>query len=476
MKTRQLNLIIFIFLLFSLLPGKVFSLASPIDEEHWCNSFDSRSWSYDSSRSNVSWEDGKIILQSDEEGIYNSSGIAWMHEVRFSKHIYSLVLSGSYYIPSETDVKVFVSFDNGYKEYPLNWNEKFEPKENFNRIRLKVFLGTNNTNITPRVSEVCLNIRLQDRSENGLNRRDDIRVRELKQIKSVIDRYHKDFENYPVVLAMPREKEDQWRLLKNVLDSASYNYRKSYNWGFINQINGVDTEYQYGYLTGNSGIYYLLWVNLENQDSRYFEESWRGEILDVKCEPPVYCLSSKEQFSRDEFLRYFESQNGNTQIKGAGFIKTKESPKVWLQTNNHRFWLRTPEIFEKAGGKWENVVKTTSLEGIPLLKFIQHKNKSDIYLVTEAGLKRKLPNSQSISYYGEVSEIVYFEDDRVINLLPNNYLVKSKEKDEVYFLDEGIKRWISSQETFNKLGLDWREVTEIDARELDYYPEATPLF
>jgi len=475
MKARKFNLVIFVFLLFSLLPGKVFSLAAPIEEKYWCNSFDSR-WSYDYSRSNVSWENGEIILQSDENGRYTSSGVAWMHEVRFSKHIYSLLLSGSYYTSPETDVKVFVSFDNGYKEYPLKWNEKFEPKENFNRIRLKVFLGTNNTNVTPKVSEVCLKIQTQDRSENALNRRDDIRVRGLKQIRNVIDRYYKDFESYPIVLAMPREKEDQWRLLKNVLDSASYNYRKSYNWGFVNQVKGVDTEYKYGYLTGNSGFYYLLWVKLENLNSRHFEKSWKGEILDVKCEPPVYCLSSKKQFSRDEFLRYFEAQERNTQIRGTIFIKTKESPKVWLQINNHRFWLRTPEIFEKAGGKWENVKEVSSLEGISLLKFVQQKNKEDIYLVTETGLKRKLPNSQILSYYGKPSEIVYFEDSRIINVLPNNYLVKSKERNEVYFLDQGIKRWVASQETFKKLGFDWKEVVIIDARELDYYPEATPLF
>lgn len=474
---KAITILIIVFFITVLLPKAVFALAAPIEEKYWYGNFNS-SGSCDNSRSNVAWESGSnaMSLKRIDDDSFSSSGVCWTDEIGFGQDIYSLTLSGIYLNPSGTQVKVFAKFKDKNEEYPLSWGAVYEPKDAVRKFRLKIFLATANSNVSPNVSQVCLGVKLQDRSTEGMRNRDNSRVSELKRMKDVLERYYQDFNYYPIVGINERQKQRQWDLLKNILDSASLTYYENYNSGFINQPKGVDEDYQYGYLTGASGLYYLLWTKLENVDSEHFKDSWQGKILDVDCTPPVYCLYSKPALVAEPLLQYFGEQKETNGIQGAEFVKTENNPQVWLQLNNYRFWLRTPEIFEKAGGLWDKINLKASLAEIPLLKFVRQKDEPEVYLVTSSGLKRHLPNSQILYLYGQAEEIVALEDKKMIDLLPENYLIRGKGQDKVYFLDQKIKRWITSPETLEKMGFDWSEVVEIEAQELDYYPEGSPIF
>lgn len=472
-----MTILIIVFFITALLPKGVFALAVPIEEKLWCGDFNS-SGSCDSSRSNVAWESGSnaMSLKKMDDDSFSSSGVCWTGEIGFYQHIYSLNLSGAYYAPERTDVKVFARFEDTNQEYLLNWGAVYEPKDLVRKFRLKIFLASNNSAISPSVSRICLKVRLQDRSTEGMKNRDNSRVSELKRMKDVLERYYKDFNHYPVVDIKEKDKQRQWDLLKAVLDSVSLTYYENYASGFINQPKGVDEDYQYGYLTGGSGLYYLLWTRLEDVNSERFKDSWQGKILDVNCTPPVYCLYSKPAPVAEPLLQYFGEQKGTNGIQQAEFVKTKDNPQVWLKLSNYRFWLRTPEIFEKAGGLWDKINLKASLAEIPLLKFIKQKDKPEVYLITASGLKRHLPNARIFGLYGKSSDIVVLEDEKIIDLLPENYLIRGKGQTRVYFLDQKIKRWITSPETLEKMGFDWSEVVEIELRELDYYPEGSPIF
>ncbi len=473
MKIKILTIFVFITLL---LPGRLFAFSAPIEEKYWCGDFKS-SGSCDGSRSNVAWENGSAMsLKEKDDNTYPSSGVCWTGEIGFWQHIYSLNLSGVYYAPSGTDVKVFARFGNTNEEYPLSWGAVYEPKDPFTSFHLKIFLASSNQTISPNVSQICLKVRLQDRSADGIRNRDNSRVSELERTKEILKRYYKDFNRYPVVDVKPGEKQRQWDLLKNILSSASLNYYESYDHDFVDQPEGVSEDYQYGYLTGTSGIYYLLWTKLEDINSERFENSWTGKLLDVDCAPPTYCIYSKSDASSELLLKDFNDNQRTENIDGAEFIKIKDDPRVWLKIKNFRVWLRTPELFAQAGGLWDKVVTKNILTDIPLLKFIKHKDEQEIYLVDEKGLKRHMPNSQILGFYGQASDIVVFDDKIIINLLPDNHLIRGKGLPEVYFLDQQIKRWITSPEVFKKMDFNWSEVVEVDPREIDYYPEGTPMF
>lgn len=454
-------------------PGEVFSLAAPIEDAYWCNNF-GYSRSYDLDNSTVVWENGIISLR-EQQGEFSSSGVLWTGDIRFSQDIYSLVLSGLYFTPGQTSVMGFVRFDNDVKEYALAWNSVYEPEKAVRKLRLKIFLSTNDTSVSPTVDEICLSAKLQDRSERGIVNRDSKRVSDLKSMRNVIQKYYDDFGHYPVVNINKNNKEDQWRLLKDILESASASSRKNYTRGFKSQPIGVDSDYKYGYLTGGSGSYFLLWAQLEQNDSEHFEESWNDAVLDIDCSSPTYCICSKVNITPEPIIQYFEDSEEVNEIQGAEFIRQENDTRVYLKTGGYRVWLRTPKIFEKAGGLWNKVNIFTSKIADPLLKFVKKANESTVYLISNSGFKRAMLSEQMLGSYGQLSEVVTVDDD-VIDLLPENYLIRAKGDIKVYFLNQKIKRWITSPNVLERLGFDFSQVVEVDPAELDFYAEGNPIF
>jgi len=472
---KAITILIIGFFLIPLLPRAVLALATPIEQDYKCYNFSS-SRSCDMDYSIIDYEDNKIFLKKRADSTYPSSGVCWTREIRFRKEIYSIIPSALYYHPEGTEVMLSVSFEDEIEQYPLGWNTKYKPEGLHKKLRLKVFLFTNNQNVSPSVEQVCLSLELQDRSEAGIGKRDNTRVSELEKTQRVLNTYYDDLKNYPVVSANVSDKDRQWELFENILESASLNYRENYTRSFVDQPQGVDDEYKYGYLANNSGVYYILWTKLEDINSELFQDSWQGQVLGVNCAPPNYCIYSKSDYVADPLLQYFDQEKRINQIQGTEFIKIDNSPQVWLKTNNYRFWLRTPDIFTQAGGDWNNISLASSLGDIPLLKFIKKQDEPEVYLVTASGLKRHMPNSQILHYYGQVEEIVSLEDSKIIDLLPENYLIRGKGQDKVYFLDQKIKRWVTSPEVLIKLGFDWSDVVVVEPQEVDYYAEGTPIF
>ena len=474
-KNNVIILIITFFLFITLLPKAVLALAAPITQVHQCYTFRSSS-SCDSSRSTVEQE-GDVILLRKENDVYSSSGVCWTREIGFREYIYSITPSGVYFTPNGTQVRLFVSFEDEIQEHSLKyWNVKYKPEGLYKKLRLKIFLMTNNPEISSSVEEICLSLELQDRSEKGLKKRDDTRVSELKKTKRVLSNYYNDFSNYPVVNTNVSDKNRQWALFENILESASLSRRENYTRGLVDQPQGVDDEYKYGYLANNSGAYYLLWTKLEDINSKHFQDSWQGQVLGVDCVPPNYCIYSKSDYVAEPLLQYFEKDKRTNKIKQAEFIKTENSPQVWLKLNNYRFWLRTPGIFTQAGGDWDDISLASSLGDIPLLKFFKKQDEPEVYLITASGFKRHMPNSQILHYYGQAEEILSFEDTKIIDLLPENYLIRGKGQTKVYFLDQKIKRWVTSPQVLKKLGFDWSDVVVVEPEEIGYYAEGTPIF
>ncbi len=472
---KAITILIIAFFIAFLFPRLVLALATPIKQDYWCQDFRSER-SCDMDYSMVDYEDNKIFLREQENGEFSSSGVCWTREIRFREYIYSLTPSVLYNYPKGTEVRLFVSFEDEIQQRPLDWNVKYEPEGLYKKLRLKIFLSTNDQNVSPSVEEICLSLELQDRSEKGLERRDNTRVSELEKTQKVLDNYYNDFNRYPAVNTNVNDKERQWALLENILESASLSRRENYTRGLVDQPQGIDNEYKYGYLTGSSGFHYLLWTKLEDVNSKHFQDSWQRQILDVDCTPPNYCIYSKSDYVEEPLLQYFEEEKRTSQIQGTEFIKTDNNPKVWLKLNNYRFWLRTPAIFTQAGGKWDNVSLTTNLGDVPLLKFVKKQDEPEVYLITASGFKRHMPNSQILHYYGQAEEIVSFEDTKILDVLPENYLIRGRGQDKVYFLDQKIKRWVSSPEVLVKLGFDWSEVVVVEPEEVDYYAEGAPIF
>lgn len=474
MKKTQVIIIAIITFFVLVRPGSVFSAAVSIETVEWRNDFSQR-WIIDDSRSTIDWERGSISLSQTGDA-YISSGVLWTDEIRFFKDIYSLTLRGNYYEPENTRIIPYIRFENNTKEYALNWGGTYFPKDAVRRLYLKVFFGTNTPDISPILYNMQLTLELQDQSEWSIAARDRTRVNDLNAVRDNLEKYYADFGHNPIVSIDTDDKKDQWRLLHNILESASAQNRKTYTRRFPSQKNKVDDPYQYGYMTNASGSYFLLWTALENINSERFQESYKGEVLDIQCSAPIYCISSKKNII-DLMIRYFEDEGKIeiNQIQGANFIKENNDPRVYLTIGGSRVWLRTPQIFKRAGGIWENIKIFVSRIETPLVKFVKTKDSPSVYLVTPTGFKRSMLNEQVLASYGVLSEIITVTKD-IINVLPDNYLIRAYGDTRVYFLNSKIRRWITTPHVLEKLGFSFSEVVEIDPMELDLYPEGNPLF
>ncbi len=473
--TKAINVILVGFFILTLVPREIFALAAPITTKSWCHNF--KSSSYDTEYSTVDRKNGVILLVDQGDGSYISSAEAWTDTISFSEDIYFLTLSGVYLKPYNTQVLVSATFGSEAKEYPLNWNAKFYPEGIYTKLKLRIFLATNDTAVTPTVTEICLKAELQDRSTGGITSRDNTRVSNLIKTQKILEKYYKDFNLYPIMNSDSITKDEQWQTLKNTLDSATKTKRKSYNSEFVDQVSDIDEEnYKYGYLTGLNGGSYLLWVKLEDINSKKFKDSWVGSALSINCAAPIFCFYSKSDAKEEELVKNLDATSKKIyKIGTASFVRNSNDTKVWLKINNRKVWLRTPEIFTKAGGDW-NKVSVTTTDQATLLKFFKKEGDFTIYVVNANGSKRALPNSEILSLYGKESEIVVFDDSKLADILPDNILVKSKNKPEIYFLTQGIKRWITAPDVFEKYKFSWDEVEIIEQKELDYYQEGNPMF
>jgi len=489
---RKISLIIILFLLFLGAVRHTSAAASPITYYYWTANFQSSS-SIDSSRSTTLWQSGYVTLAKDGNN-YINSGILRTANVNVNQDILSLTVTISADLPSGTSIIPHIGFGSNNTEYAINFGSPYYPTTEETGFHLTLFLATSDASVSPKIYKIYVNTELQDRSTSGPFNRDKKRVADLKTMVNVLNRYYKDFSKYPIVNVESGDKTSQWNSLKSVLDSATNTYNKGYNYGFVSQATGVDSDYQYGYLTDSAGFNYLLWVRLEETGSAQFKDSWLGTAFDINCAEPFFCLSSLTSASAGQttppsqnqnnlFIRHFAEPPNivsiltpeELQAQGISFIKTSDSPSVWFQIKNKIILIRTPEIFQALGGLWPSIIQVSNLNSKKLVKFIKEPTNSTVYLISPTGFKRPMFDMTDLGFYGSAKEIVSV-NEQTIDALPDAYLIRAQGDDKVYLIDQNIKRWITSPAVMEKLDLSFDDVVEVDPRELNYYEEGNPMF
>lgn len=152
-------------------------------------------------------------------------------------------------------------------------------------------------------------------------------------------------------------------------------------------------------------------------------------------------------------------------------VRVNGSVEVYQIINGQYHWIPKPEIFRDYGFDW------SSIETISSWQFSQYKRaslfkakgKSQIYYLTEKGLKRYIPSQEILESYGrsldEVIEISQLE----LDFYPVNNLIRLNGKPEVYKLEQGKKYWIKNPEIFKLLGYKWENVAPVNRTEFDWY-------
>ena len=120
-----------------------------------------------------------------------------------------------------------------------------------------------------------------------------------------------------------------------------------------------------------------------------------------------------------------------TQSNGS-ILKSTESPKIYSIENNKKRWITDINAFVSNGYKWENVVLVLQSE----LEVFE--NGENIYSVNS-------------------------------NLKQDGSLIRGSGY-KVYLIENGNKKWITSEKVFVNSGYDWNNIISVSDGELNLYP------
>ena len=182
-----------------------------------------------------------------------------------------------------------------------------------------------------------------------------------------------------------------------------------------------------------NGVEEVGYLGLDkNQDARLTMADFGISVSSVLLIPS----SQKQTFNNgdnvDSYSFSFSARTVENKTQSNGSIlKSTESPKIYSIENNKKRWITDVNSFVSNGYKWENVV-----------------------LVLQ-------------------SELEVFEDGENIyavnsNLKQNGSLIRGSSY-KVYLVENGSKKWITSEKVFIGLGYNWNNIISVSDLELGLY-------
>ena len=151
--------------------------------------------------------------------------------------------------------------------------------------------------------------------------------------------------------------------------------------------------------------------------------------------------------------------------------------KVYRIIDGKQLWIPTVSAFNAQGLKWEDVqeVSQTEVNQYPRAKLLQATGDPKVYYITESGLKRHLINPQVFTSYNNKWEDIVQVTPAELNSYSDNILIKAQGDYKVYKIEDNKKRWIKTNEAFNRLNYDWSKIAPVNTTEINAYPIGTDI-
>ena len=236
-------------------------------------------------------------------------------------------------------------------------------------------------------------------------------------------------------------------------------------------------------INDKKGTVYLV----ENGKKKKFTSATLFEYLDYKW----------KNIEDNNFTNYYLNGDDMTYPDGI-LVKSSDNDSVYLTENNRKREILSSTLFNVLGYQAENVISINQEEldnfligkklSYPDNTLVKSEDSPAVYIIQEA--KRKEFTSvvlfeQSGYDWNEVIKInkeelnTYPRNGRA--LYPDGLLIKSTDNPNVYLLESGKKRKITSANLLIELGYDWNDIISINLAEMkDYadgkimiYPEGT---
>ncbi|MCK5413512.1 MAG: N-acetylmuramoyl-L-alanine amidase [Candidatus Pacebacteria bacterium] len=230
-------------------------------------------------------------------------------------------------------------------------------------------------------------------------------------------------------------------------------------------------------INDKKGTVYLA----ENGKKRKFTSATLFEYLNYKWKNIV----------DDNFTNYY--LDGDYIIYPDGIlVKSVNNDKVYLTENKKKKEISSGTLLQVLGYKAENVISINQDEldnfaigdklNYPDNTLVKAEDYSAVYIIQ--GAKRKEFTSavlfEKSGYdWNSVIEIDKKELDTYPRngraLYPDGLLIKSTDNPNVYLLESGKKRKITSADLLKKIGYDWSDIISINPSEMKDYPDGKTM-
>lgn len=168
------------------------------------------------------------------------------------------------------------------------------------------------------------------------------------------------------------------------------------------------------------------------------------------------------------------SGNIDASLVSGDFVRASNGQKVYTIVNGRKRLLAAEELLN-IKHYWVKIktVNQDVLDRLSEVKLAKVRGGSNIYYLTESGMKKLIVNDDVFKSYGNRYEDVVEMYDYHLELYPTVRFIKGAD-DRVYQITGTTKQWVSSSEEFQKLGGVWSEIASVNDIELAAYQEVNP--
>lgn len=236
-------------------------------------------------------------------------------------------------------------------------------------------------------------------------------------------------------------------------------------------------------------------VNFFTLDSRQngtvYISDFGKEISSVVIVPSSQ--TKRSGFSNNEPLRSFsyfaEMVNASSKWPDGTLLKSENDFKVYLVEGNFKRWIKSLGIFNSRWN-WEDIITVEKedldrlLQGPDVDSFFEGtliKGKGPHVYVISNSQKRWIMSLEIFDLLGYKWEnILYISEEELNSILtgpdifqtdihPDGSLIKGT-NEKVYFIENGLKRWIKNQDVFTVRGFKWENIILVSDLEIVKYP------
>ncbi|MBI2551724.1 hypothetical protein HYW17_00275 [Candidatus Uhrbacteria bacterium] len=380
--------------------------------------------------------------------------------------------------PSGTGVLYALSPDGGAHFEQFEPDRAREFTSQGEELRLQLTLSTADSQLTPSVKSVTIEFE-KDEVETAatLRKHDDRRIADLKNIARALDQFKKDRRVYPIVDGnRPAVRYDQ---LSALLKEGKYLAAMP-----TDPEENREADQVYDYISATGGSAYVLRARLEESGSKRFEKDADGQpvepnLFDYSCDDPWYCEGKGFTVSTapveappiprgiEELWRTEDGRVYRVATIGGGATPVER----------RRLYIPRPSVLRKLIRFYGNMrqVGKAQIEQVPRAKLVKLADKDDLYYITETFLKRRLPSRAVFDSYGNSPREIVTVKQEELEAYGDSRLIRLTGDQKIWYLENGVRRWIPNPTVFRERGFNWKEVAPVNFAEYNSYPEGPPL-